>query len=98
MLTYIENEQLLHSGSFYTASGNITISPMAAELGSTITIGIVGGYAIPTLGQIALIGSQSLSASYVPNLYPQTYQVSGSWASASISASYAPVEPAHSAS
>ena len=89
-LTYIENEQLLHSGSFYTASGNITISPLAAELGSTITIGIVGGYALPTLAQIALIGSQSISASYVPNLYPQTYQVSGSWASASLSSSYVP--------
>ena len=89
-LTYIENEQLLHSGSFYTASGNITISPLAAELGSTITIGVVGGYAIPTLAQIALIGSQSISASYVSNLYPQTYQVSGSWASSSLSSSYVP--------
>ena len=36
--------------------------------------------------------SQSLSSSYVPNLYPQTYQASGSWSSSSfssISSSYA---------
>src|ERR1035441_6958404 len=32
----------------------------------------------------------AVSASYVPNLYPQIYQASGSWASASISSSYAP--------
>src|ERR1035437_6485992 len=30
------------------------------------------------------------SASYVPNLYPQTYQVSGSWTSASLSSSWSP--------
>ena len=33
--------------------------------------------------------SSSLSASYVPNLYPQTYQASASWASQSLSSSYA---------
>ena len=33
--------------------------------------------------------SASISASYVSNLYPQTYQESASWASASVSASYA---------
>ena len=42
--------------------------------------------------------SASISASYVPNLYPQTYQESGSWASASLSASYSPVQPSYSAS
>jgi hypothetical protein len=33
--------------------------------------------------------SYSLSSSYVPDLYPQSYQESGSWASESISSSYA---------
>lgn len=37
--------------------------------------------------------SASLSASYVPNLYPQTIQISASWASASLSASWAPSIP-----
>jgi hypothetical protein len=36
----------------------------------------------------ASIISSSISASYVDNLYPQTYQVSSSWASSSLSASY----------
>ncbi len=34
--------------------------------------------------------SSSVSASYVPNLYPQTEQISASWSSASLSASYVP--------
>ena len=76
-LTYIENEQLLNSGSFFTASGNITVSPLAVELGSTITIGVVGGYKIPTIGQVALIGTQSMYATQSINAY------SASWVSAS---------------
>ena len=39
-------------------------------------------------GSIVGSSSYATSASYVPNLYPQTYQVSGSWASSSLSASY----------
>lgn len=43
---------------------------------------------------VALEASSSISASYVPNLYPQQVQVSASWASASltsVSASWAPM-------
>lgn len=38
----------------------------------------------------ATSASYAISASYVPNLYPQEYLPSASWASASISASYVP--------
>ena len=77
-LTYIENEQLLHSGSFFTSSGgHITITPYEAPLGSTITIGVVGGYSIPSVYQVSLIGSQSM------------YATQSLFATSSISASYA---------
>ena len=47
-------------------------------------------YVLSGSGNSSVSSSYALSASYVPNLYPQTYQISGSWASASLSASYAP--------
>jgi hypothetical protein len=39
---------------------------------------------------ITFVPNLSNTASYVANLYPQTYQISSSWASSSISASYVP--------
>jgi hypothetical protein len=66
----------------------------------------VNGNILATSITASLQGSSSyaLSASYVPDLYPQTLQVSASWASSSLSSSYAksasysPVEPSYSAS
>ena len=84
-LTYIENNQLLNSGSFFTASGHITISPFAAELGSTITVGVEGGYAIPTVNQVGLIGSQSMYATqslYATSSISASYANTSSWATA----------------
>jgi hypothetical protein len=39
----------------------------------------------------ASLSINAYSASYVPNLYPQTFQTSGSWASQSVSSSYSSI-------
>lgn len=57
------------------------------QLNITTSMAVTASWApaVPTISS-----SYATTASYVSNLYPQTYQISGSWASSSLSASYAP--------
>ena len=67
----------------FLVSSSISSSFASQSLSSSYLI----GYTNPTFVSYSLsssFASQSISSSYVPNLYPQTYQASGSWASQSL--------------
>ena len=82
-------------GSFPTSS--ISLTPTSASYASQADNAATASYAVSASYEIIFETSAShaeeaddaISASYVPNLYPQEYLPSASWASASISASYA---------
>jgi hypothetical protein len=77
----------------------VTLSEQALTSGSIPAIGLNGrlvNSAITFTSQLLSVtssqstsSSYAVSASYAPNLYPQTYQESASWASASLSSSVA---------
>src|ERR1035437_8387325 len=90
--------------TLYTGSTYQIIASQAISASWAPTAGLLPGSTQPITSSWANQASTAISASwapftdnpnavsssYVPNLYPQTYQSSGSWASSSISASYAP--------
>lgn len=69
-------------------SGSVVALEPDPNVGGSGFTGSLTGHVIGN-AQTATSASYARSASYVPNLYPQTEQVSASWASSSISASHA---------
>jgi len=88
--TYGEGDITHYFGSLLTSlvDNNIGHAPsrgLSSSYWRNMTF-IPGVYASASVAGTA---SMAFTASYVANLYPQTVQVSASWASASLSASYA---------
>jgi len=88
------------TGSLNGTASNAVSASWAPD--QTVTVNSASWASASFVATSASFASQSISASYVPDLYPQTEQISASWASASfvatsasfasrsISASYAP--------
>jgi len=78
---YPQTEQV--SASWASQSLSASYAPDITSYTSSL-------YGTASWANKATSASYALSSSYVPNLYPQTEQISSSWASSSLSASYAP--------
>jgi len=79
----------------FIAASNIVGTITSASYSQTASYSLNAGYATQSIYALSASWvsasafiTTAQTASYVPNLYPQTYQVSGSWASASLSSSY----------
>ena len=67
------------SATTASAATSITFTPASASFATSASTALSSSY--------SLSSSYAKSASYVPNLYPQTEQISASWASSSLTAS-----------